>query len=199
MAFAETTARLWEQPCCDSQLASSDESELIQRAVSDPKAVAALYRRHHTAIAKYVRRRVGCCHEADDLVAETFLAMVKYLPRYRARGVPFRAWLYRLATTQVNRWVRRNRRSMRSLAQGNLQLYSEDPKGGQVDDAEQVRVALMSLPPDLQTVLSLYYMEGLAVAEIAQVLKCAPGTVKSRLARGRKKMRMRLNDRGEKP
>src|SRR5918994_476131 len=44
-----------------------------------------------------------------DLAAETFLAMVRYLPRFRWTGAPFRAWLYRLATNHVNRWAKRRR------------------------------------------------------------------------------------------
>src|SRR4051812_22812144 len=93
-----------------ANLRPDEERQLVARAQRDPEALAVLYRAHYAAIASYVCRRVGDRHEADDLVAEAFLAMVRYLPRYRWSGAPFRAWLYRLATTQVNRWARRQRR-----------------------------------------------------------------------------------------
>lgn len=178
----------------DCSASASDERELVKRSATEPAAIAALYRRHYPAIASYIRRRVGYSHEAEDLIAETFLSMVKYLPKYRVRSVPFRSWLYRLATTQVNRWARRRRRAaIRELSAKAQEPASENANDGRiVIDREGVHLALMSLPPRFQTVLSLHYMEGMCVAEIAEVLQCAQGTVKSRLARGREKMRQQL-------
>lgn len=178
----------------DRSVAKSDERELIESSMTDPTAIGILYRRHYLAIASYIRRRVGCCHDAEDLIAETFMAMVRYLPKYRVRGAPFRSWLYRLATTQVNRWARKRRRAaMRELCVRAQELAVERIDNvRQVIDRDEVRLTLLSLPTRFQVVLSLHYMEGMSVAEIADVLDCAPGTVKSRLSRGREKMRQQL-------
>ena len=178
----------------DCSASASDERGLIERSATDPAAIGALYRRHYPAIARYIRRRIGCSHDAEDLIAETFVGMVKYLPRFRVRSVPFRSWLYRLATTQVNRWTRRRRRAaIRELSARAQELASHgDDDGEKGIDRDGVHLALMSLPPRFQAVLSLHYMEGMCVEEIAEVLQCAPGTVKSRLARGREKMRQQL-------
>lgn len=175
----------------EARLAASDERDLVRRSNSDPRAAGLLYRRHHAAITRYVRRRVGCQHTTEDLVAETFMAMVSYLPKYRMRGVPFRAWLYRLASTQVNRWVRRRQLSSK-LATNPSSATAERKDIEQIDAADQARTALLALPPHLQTVLALYYLEELSVAQIAQVQGCAVGTVKSRLARARNRMRANL-------
>ena len=170
----------------------SDERELVDQARRDPEAITQLYRRHAPAIAGYIRRRVGCTHDAEDLISETFFAMVRNLPRYRMRGAPFRAWLYRLATTQVSRWARSKRKAA-------IRTLSEDP-GPRTSDAddqvavrrEGVRTALIALPTKFQDVLSLHYLEGLSVVETASVLGCSEGTVKSRLSRGRARMRAQL-------
>ncbi len=181
----------------DRSVAKSDERELIERSATDPASVADLYRRHHAAIGQYIQRRVGCSHDAEDLIAETFMAMVRYLPKYRMWGVPFRAWLYRLATNQVNRWAKRNRRAaMKTLtAKAEQTPIANDGSLDRMIEAEEVRLALLSVSPRYQAVLSLHYMEGMSVTEIAQVLRCAEGTVKSRLARGREKMRTQLRSR----
>lgn len=173
--------------------AQSDDRELIERSANDARAVGELYRRHHQAIALYIRRRVGCSHEAEDLTADTFMAMVKYLPRYRYKGAPFRSWLYRLATTQVNRWARRKRRVvMRVLWENAHKPVNPKVAPSSRFEAEQVRLALLSLPARFQAVVSLHYMESMSISAIAQALGCSEGTVKSRLSRGRDKMRNQL-------
>src|SRR5262245_23436981 len=126
-------------------------------------------------------RRVGDKHEAEDIVADVFLAMVRQLPSYRCTETPFSAWLYRIATNRINYWVRKRR--IRTLFGSPPDVV--DSRAPADDEGEQVRVALCRLPLKFQSVLSLYYLEQLPVDEIAQVLQCPTGTVKSRLARGR--------------
>ncbi len=170
------------------------EADLIKRAKRDRKAFAGLYRQHYGAIARYLYRRTGDVHAAEDLVADVFLSAMKLLPRYRYRGVPFRYWLYRIATNAANRWARRRRRHAH-------QSLSSDPvapdgagdpvviNGVSTDQAQRV---LLSLAPKHQAVLTLHYLEGLRIEEIAAVLGCRLGTVKSRLSRGRQALRDRL-------
>jgi RNA polymerase sigma-70 factor, ECF subfamily len=166
-----------------------DDFNLVERAKRDPRALALLYDMHYAAIARYVARRVGPS-DTEDLVAEVFLAMVRYMPRFRSRGVPFRAWLYRLATNQVNRWARRRRRDARHRL---AEIADRPGTSCTAEQAEVVRVALLTLPPRFQSALTLHYLEGLSVVEVAAVLNCAEGTVKSRLARGRDMLRAALH------
>jgi RNA polymerase sigma-70 factor, ECF subfamily len=167
-----------------------DERRLVERARHDPTALAALYRLHIDAIHGYVARRVGNAHEADDLTAEVFLTMVRSLPRFRWLGVPFRAWLYRLATNEVNRWARkRRRRAWQQFKELSANEIAVDHAKDHVADLDRVQTALLSLPPRFQTALSLYYLEGLSTSQIAVALGCREGTVKSRLSRGRNALR----------
>ena len=170
------------------------EPDLVERTKHDRASFALLYRRHYAAIAGYIHRRVGDAHETEDLVSDVFLAAMRGLSKYQYRGVPFRAWLYRLATNTVNRWARRRRRwALRSLDGDGMphDVASKESADGDLD-LERVRLALLSLPPKFQTVLALHYLEGLKVEAVAEVVGCRVGTVKSRLSRARNALRERL-------
>lgn len=189
LAMEPSLADRRDQPA----LNDSAERQLIEAARRNPDALAELYRLHYQAIARHVFQRVGRASVAEDLVADVFLAMVRYLPRYRIGATPFRAWLYRLATNRVNRWARwQRRRACQELRDMPGPPASDDLQ----HEVARVRLALLSLPARFQSVLSLHYLEGMAIAAIAQVLGCAEGTVKSRLSRGRERLRTILTDRG---
>ena len=168
---------------------ASQEARLVERARRDVEAFAQLYRLHYPAIARYVRRRVGDEHAAGDLVAETFLAALEGLGGYRQRGLPFRSWLYRLASTRVNRRVRR----LPLVSHAPLEEEPRDPRAEREPaEVSAARRALLALPARYQSALSLHYMEGLSVAEVAAALGCRVGTIKARLSRGRDLLRARL-------
>lgn len=172
------------------------DGDLIERAKRDRQVFAVLYRLHYDAIAGHVFRRVGDVHATEDLVAEVFLTAMRYLPRYRHRGVPFRAWLFRIATNTVNRWARRNRRQvLRSLDDDVEHEPGALSSAGDGDRDGDAQRALLSLSPKHQAVLALHYLEGMSVGEVAAVIGCSAGTVKSRLSRARVTLRERLERR----
>lgn len=167
------------------------EAALLSQAATDPAALAHLFHQHHGHIARYIRRRIGNEAIADDLTSEVFLAMVRYLPRFRFQQIPIRAWLYRIATNQVNRWVRRSRRYSSDPAPEQCMESSDH---AQKEEAQRVRHALHQLPVHYQNALALHYLEELSIETVAQVLGCAVGTVKSRLSRGRELLRPLLTE-----
>jgi RNA polymerase sigma-70 factor (ECF subfamily) len=124
----------------------------------------------------------------EDLAAEVFVTALQALPRYRCRGIPVRAWFYRIASNAVNRWVRHHRRA--------LQLDNDPAAWPDADspgwEAQRARRALLALPPRYQTVLALHYVEGLGLEDVARTVGCRLGTVKSRLSRGREALREQL-------
>jgi RNA polymerase sigma-70 factor (ECF subfamily) len=133
-------------------------------------------------------------HTTEDLVAETFVAAMRALPQYRYRGVPIRAWLYRIATSTVNRWARRGKRGFaRALDECSpSDLSVTTVVAEQKVGLEHARTALLSLKPKHQAVLALHYLEGMSVEEVAAVIGCRVGTVKSRLSRAREALREKL-------
>lgn len=170
----------------------TSDARLVDRARGDVEAFAALYRRHYPAIQRYVRRRLGQSGFVDDVVAETFLKALEYLPRYEDRGLPFRAWLYRIATSRISRLARRAARRLQQLeAEPAVEPDRDEP------DREKIRRALLGLPERFQSVIALHHLEGLSVEEVAAILGCASGTVKSRLSRGRAALRRRLESSGD--
>jgi RNA polymerase sigma-70 factor (ECF subfamily) len=184
--------------CPARVLAANDagDADLVERAQRDRDAFAALYREHYGRIANYVFRRTGDGHVTEDLVAEVFLSALRYLPRYRHRGTPVQAWLYRIATNEVNRWARRERRRTRRLF-GRMEDIVDgagDPNGDRcLPNFHRARLALNSISPNHQAVLALYYFEGLSIEEVAAAMGCRVGTVKSRLSRGRDALRIALD------
>jgi RNA polymerase sigma-70 factor, ECF subfamily len=173
------------QPPADAAVC---DHALIERAKVSSDALAALYRKYQPIITGYVLRRVRNRHDAEDIIANVFLAMVRGLRQYQASQAPFVVWLYRIATNEINWWIRKRR------ARAFLGLASDRPGPDMSprDDAEVVRVTLAKLPVRYQNVLSLHYLQGLSVQEVASVLHVAVGTVKSRLARGRDLLRDRI-------
>ena len=124
-------------------------------------------------------------------MSDVFVAALKMLPRYRRGRAPFRAWLYRIASNEVNQWARRERRRLhrerhRAPAAGAAESPAPAPM------AETVRSALLSLKSKDQDVLILHHLEGLSVEQIALVLNRPAGTIKSRLHRAREALRRAL-------
>jgi len=167
-----------------------DEAELVRRARFERGAFGELYRRHYDAIGAYLYRRTGCAHATEDLLSEVFLSAMSAMPRFRDRGIPYRHYLYRIATRASNRWLQRLRKAPQPLDAGAV----VDPNGERpaAADAERALRAMQELPRKQQEVLALRYVEGLSVAEIARILRVREGTVKSRLKRGRDILRARL-------
>lgn len=176
-----TTLPFYLETKCVQVDDADSEDNLVELATKSSQALGRLYRLHEPRISAYVIRRVGNVHEAEDIVANIFMAMVKHLPKYRSTKAPFTAWLYRIATNEIN-WFFRKQRLLRMFAP--IADIAESRRATS-DDSEEVREALSKLPMRYQNVLSLHYLEQLSVVEIADVLGIATGTVKSRLSRGR--------------
>ncbi len=152
-----------------------------------------LYRQNYGSIHGYVNRRIGNADDTNDIVAEVFMSMVRYLPRFRWTGAPFRCWLLVLTTSQINRWIRKRRfsRLWRSVESCEQMAKPRDEVDQRV---ETMRKALMELPLTFQTVLTLHYFEDLSVDAISKIMNCRPGTVKSRMSRGREMLRIKFKN-----
>lgn len=171
-----------------------DEAALIRRAQGgDEAAFARLYRAHYAAVVGCLYRRTGDAHAAEDLAADTFLSALKGIGKYRVTDVPLRMWLLRIATNAANRWAKaRQRLGLVRIAGAEGEAGSEADRRAAMEEAQ---AALLSLRPEHQAVLSLHYLESLGVEEVAAVLGCRIGTVKSRLARAREALRRELERR----
>ena len=152
----------------------------------DRSALEALLRRHHDRVAALCTRMCGPS-DAPDATQEALMAVVRGLPRFDGHAA-FTTWLYRVTTNACLDELRRRRR--RPL----LGLDDERPLDGPAlgpDPAAAVAAridvdgALARLPPEFRAAVVLRDLCGLDYAEIAEVLRIPPGTVRSRIARGR--------------
>lgn len=172
------------------------EAQIIARAKADRRAFAAIYRAYYPGVVGYLYRRVGDEHLAEDLAAETFIKAMNGLRKYEPRGLPLKAWLLRIATNEAHRWARRrNRRRAESATTAAAQMPARDGGGADRDEQAIVVEAFLSLSVDHQDVLALHHLESMGVEQVALVLRCRVGTVKSRLARAREAMRRELERR----
>ena len=161
----------------------SQEAALVERAKQDPDAFGELYERHVDRIYNYIYYRTGNARDAEDLTSRTFYRALRSIERYKQRGVPFSAWLYRIAHNLVANWHRdRSRRKVIFLDE--LSTFSGGGDGPEytlesVAEQEWLRAAIRCLNPDRQTLLVLKFSEGLSNAEIGQIMGRSEGAIKS--------------------
>lgn len=159
-----------------------DEGRLIRRAREyDPQALALLYRRHVGAIYRYVHLRVGREDLAEDLTADVFVKMLEGIGSFEYRGVPFAAWLFRIAHDRVVDYFRRQAGKEAVSLSGGLSAPGEGP-AATTEAAlarERLRQAFGRLTEEQQQVIVLKFGEGLTNAEVGRLLGKSEGAVKS--------------------
>lgn len=165
----------------------TDDAALAAAAKRDAAAFDALYRRYVTRVYRYCLLRSGNWQDAEDLTAQTFLAALESLGRYRERG-SFAAWLFTIARRQCHSYHRRRYRHPEqplAAAGDRAHLYSPDPEGhlfrGMV--MECVQRVLPQLTKERQEVVRLRYGAGLSTAETAAVMGKGQSAVKMLLLR----------------
>jgi RNA polymerase sigma-70 factor (ECF subfamily) len=160
-----------------------DESLLVEQAKQDPVAFGLLYEKYVQKIYNYIYYRTGNHHDAEDLTAKTFHRAMRHIPSYEQRGVPFSAWLYRIAHNVVANWHRdRSRRKVIALDELVLhQQWRQSPEGLVEADEEKRELlkVIRRLPADRQLLLILKFVEGMSNEAIGQIMGRSEGAVKS--------------------
>ncbi len=161
----------------------SDEDALARAAEGDSEAFGVLYDRYVGRIYNYIYYRTGNQHDAEDLTSRVFTRAIKHIPNYEDRGVPFSAWLYRIAHNLVANWHRDN--SRRQIV-GLDETY---PIPGQQEQPESVVVRseeedfllemVSRLPEDRQQLLILKFVDHLSNSEIGEIMGRTEGAIKS--------------------
>jgi RNA polymerase sigma-70 factor, ECF subfamily len=154
-------------------MAELPDQVLIEHArQGDSEAVAALYRRYVRAITRYIAYRVSDDALVEDLTAEVFLRMVEGLPAYQVMGVPFEAWLYRIAAARVADYYRARQRHPEEALSEALHS-SQTPAETHLQESEELdelRAALSQLSEEHQTILILRFVERKSHEEVAAIM-----------------------------
>lgn len=163
-----------------------DDAVLVARAKAEGEAFGVLYERYVKKIYNYMYYRTGNERDAEDLTARVFQRALAHLEHYTERGLPFSAWLYRIAHNLVANWHRDQGRHkvlpLEHTASQELQgLRAEMPEA--VTETRQEREALLQamrrLPGERQELLILKFVERLSNAEIGAIMNRSEGAVKS--------------------
>jgi len=156
----------------------ADETLMIAVAAGDGAALAELCRRWEQPLFRLLSRQTAG-RDVDDLYQETWLRVVRAAGRFTP-GRPFRPWLFQIAVNCCRDWQRRRR--VDPLAHVAEPAVAAAGSGSaRIDAALDAERLLSALPPAQRDVVILRYYHDLPEGEVAAILGCPPGTVKSRL------------------
>lgn len=189
MLYSQGTNDCWW--CCYRQarqpgdlVQETEENKiLIQASQGDRDAFGYLYEHYVDRIFNYIYYRTGNVHDAEDITARVFYRALHHIQNYHDRGVPFSAWLYRIAHNLVANWHRdRSRKQEIPLDDAPTLRYKGDaPEQSLVfsEEREGLLNLIHKLTPDRQNLLILKFVEHLSNAEIGEILGRSEGAVKS--------------------
>ena len=167
-----------------SKVPELEEQEILARASQgDREAFGALYERYVERIFNYVYYRTGNVHDAEDLTARVFYRALHHIQNYTDRGVPFSAWLYRIAHNLIANWHRdRSRHQEIPLDDAPTIHYKGEPPEValmQGQDRDALLKLIRHLPSERQHLLILKFVEHMSNAEIGETMGRSEGAVKS--------------------
>jgi RNA polymerase sigma-70 factor (ECF subfamily) len=186
--------------------ADNPQADLVRRAqAGDLDAFQQLFEKYQRGVYNIIFQMVRSDADAADLTQDVFVRVWKSLPRLEAPEA-FVSWLYRIATNLSRNWIRDNTRVRQESLDQPIGNAEEEGSAREVADPtgdpatitqtrsmqEVVQRAIQGLSEDHRLVVTLHHLEGRSVEEIADIMKCSVGTVKSRLSRARDALRRKL-------
>lgn len=189
-----------DETSTDESSTHSQEAQLVERARSDPQAFGVLYEHYVDRIYAYIYHRVGNVQDAEDLTARTFYRALDSLDSYEDRGVPFSAWLFRIAHNLVaNHHRDRSRRHFLSLDRLWSHSREEDSPQQQLEQEEThtaLRMAISRLPEERRNLLLFKFGSQLSNVEIGEMMNKSESAIKSLYFRTLAALRKDLEARG---
>lgn len=187
--------------------AEEAERLLVERAKTDPLAFGRLFDTYYDLILGYIVNRTADVYIAQELTSNVFYSAMKNMGKFRWRRIPFSAWLYRIATNEINGHYRRQARFRTVDINDAPDAGLSDPTAGvdaEIIEAQEavaekklfleLHAAISKLDPKYQDVIALHYFEGKPLEEMKVILGKPVGSLKSLLHRGRAQLQARLKD-----
>ena len=185
-------------------MAKDTDKELVRRVKKgDKSAFDLLFSRYQHKILALISRFVRDQHEVEDVAQEAFIKAYRALPRFRGDSA-FYTWLYRIAiNTAKNHLVSRGRRppgsdidanDAENLDGGEALRQFENPENSLATGelSAEIDAAISDLPADLRSAVTLREFDGLSYEQIAEIMECPVGTVRSRIFRAREAIDERI-------
>jgi RNA polymerase sigma-70 factor (ECF subfamily) len=170
------------------------ERLLVLRAqAGDDAALAELVERYSPRLRYFLRKLLSSADGAEDALQDVWLDVLRHLPRLSAPAA-LRAWLYRIARDRAFRRLRKAGREIQPLDEAQLANGALDDVAFSAEDAAQIHAALDRLSAPQREVLVLRFVEDMTYEEIARVIGCELGTVRSRLHYAKQALRKLVFD-----
>lgn len=158
------------------------EENLVRRAQNnDQEAFAQLYEEYFDKIYRYLALRIGNEMEAEDMTQQVFLNALRSISSFRWRGVPFSAWLYRIAHNQAVDHLRKKKKRTSVPLDESLATSDDNPQSATERklDIEQLLSATKQLTEAQREAISLRFTSELSIAQVARVMGKSQGAVKA--------------------
>lgn len=182
----------------DEKLPESNEMLVAHAQAGDKDALGELYDRYHESIYRFILIRVGHQPLAEDLTGEVFFRMLDGLPRYRMIGIPFNAWLYRIARNLLTDHYRKEGRlGMTTLDEAEGKGLEQENPSLTLEHKltlEKLQRALSTLERTEADVIVLRFLAGQSLKEAAQTLDKSIGAIKALQHRGLVALRAALSE-----
>jgi RNA polymerase sigma-70 factor (ECF subfamily) len=180
---------------CDPRDRDRGDTELVGRAVArvkegDSSALHFLYVRYAEDVRRYVNSFVRDHHQAEDVTQSVFLKLMSVIKSYEPRGVPFAAWLLRVARNAALDSLR----AKRAFPSDDIRVKDEGRDQIAFERRESLKNALARLPHEQREVLVLRYVAGLPPREIADLLHKTQSSVHGLQHRGRRALKAALEE-----
>jgi len=167
------------------------EFETVKKAVKNPAEFQVLYDRYFSAIFNFIYRKIDDEEITADLTSQTFLKALGNLKKYKNRGVPFSAWLYRIASNEVNRHYRTGKRKLvYSFDESEFEHLIEQNAEHELElDIDYIIRQMQTMSESDIEVLELRFFEGKSFAEVAFILDITEANAKMRTYRAVEKLK----------
>jgi len=180
-----------------NQTEIEDEAKMIAKAKQDLQFFEPVYNKYYEPIFRYIYRKTDNEDAAADLTSRVFMNAMNSLDQFEFRGVPFGAWLYRIATNETNKHYRENKKRLLTLEDHKVNLVMTC---SELDDAdmEQKQKVLTDLIGELEEeeirILELKFFEIKNFKEIAFILDKKESAVKMKMYRSLNKLKERFEN-----
>lgn len=178
-----------------SEAEIKEEYLILERSKKDSRAFGELYEKYFDRIFNFIYRQTDDEDLAADLCSQTFLNVLKNVDRYQFRGVPFSAWLYKIATNEVNKFYRK-RKNIKVFSIEELRVRELMEQANEDWDEELIQELLRylnNLPTDMLEVLHLRFFEDKDFKEISFILDISESGAKMRTYRALDRLRKNFN------
>ena len=171
------------------------EYTILEQSRKNPRAFGELYEKYYDRIFNYIFRQTDDEDLTADLCSQTFLIALKNLERYEFRGVPFSAWLYKIASNEVNKHYRKQKGSkVFSIEESRIrELIEQADEISNEEVIQRLMNYLKELPTEMLQVLELRFYEDKDFKEIAFILDITESGAKMRTYRALDRLRKNFN------